>query len=115
MFGINSQCRVADIADGTSNTIALCETPFRKNYDLYGPYWTAYNYTSSVQLPPFNLRNAPRCNFTCPYAWGAGSKHTGGMHIALADGTVRFISENMQTGTITSLVSINGNETVGEF
>lgn len=115
MFGINSQCRMADIADGTSNTMALCETPFKKNYDLYGPYWNAYNYTSGLSLPPFNQRNAPRCSFTCPYAWGAGSKHTGGMHITLADGTVRFISENIQSSVVSSLISINGNETVGEF
>jgi len=116
MFGINSQCRIADIADGTSNTMALCETPFRKNYDLYGPYWNAYNYTSGVELSAgFNRRNAPRCNFTCPYAWGAGSKHTGGMHIAMADGTVRFISENIQLAIVSSLISANGNETVGEF
>lgn len=115
MFGINGAARIADIADGTSNTMMLCETPFRKNHSLYGPFWNAWNYTSGVVLPPFNQRNAPNCNYTCPYAWGAGSKHTGGMHIGLADGTVRFISENIQSTIVSSLLSVNGNETMGEF
>jgi prepilin-type N-terminal cleavage/methylation domain-containing protein len=81
-------------------------------------------------LPP----NSPACmqssndhsNGQAP----ASSMHTGGVHALFADGAVRFISENIDTGNLSAkdvksgpspygiwgaLGSINGAETVGEF
>jgi prepilin-type N-terminal cleavage/methylation domain-containing protein len=59
------------------------------------------------------------------------SYHTGGAHVLLGDGAVRFVSDNVDTGNTTAAVvagsamspygvwgalgSVKGNETVGEF
>jgi prepilin-type processing-associated H-X9-DG protein len=62
----------------------------------------------------------------------ATSRHTGGVHALMADGAVRFISENINTGTLSApspdttggqspygvwgaLGSKSGGEVVGEF
>lgn len=41
--------------------------------------------------------------------------HTGGTQAALADGSVRFLSENLDTETLRALISIAGNDRVGEY
>ena len=41
--------------------------------------------------------------------------HSGGTQAALADGSVRFISENVSPETLRALISIAGNEQVGEY
>lgn len=87
------------------------------------PHWGAF----TTVLPP----NGPSCygNITGnnpSNAWGiwtASSRHVGGVHILMADGAVRFLSQNINTGTLTppnygvwgALGTINGGETVGEF
>ncbi len=43
------------------------------------------------------------------------SFHTGGCHAVLGDGSVRFLSENMDSDTIRKLVSRDDGEIVGEF
>ncbi|MCA8986459.1 MAG: DUF1559 domain-containing protein [Planctomycetaceae bacterium] len=43
------------------------------------------------------------------------SPHQGGGQFALADGSVRFISENIDQTTYNSLASVQGGEVVGEF
>ncbi|MCA9035796.1 MAG: DUF1559 domain-containing protein [Planctomycetaceae bacterium] len=41
--------------------------------------------------------------------------HAGGFQVGFADGMVRFISANIDTATLKSLMTIDGGETVGEF
>jgi len=43
------------------------------------------------------------------------SFHTGGAMFCLADGSVRFISENIDMGTMVALITRAGSEVVGEF
>lgn len=118
IMGINGSARIADILDGTSNTFALVETPFKKNYNGYGPYWNAWNYTSGVTFG--QLVNAKQgcgggATTGCPYAWGSGSKHVGGMQTLMCDGTVRFLSENTQFALVQALTTIANGETIGEW
>jgi len=61
--------------------------------------------------------------------WNAGSEvinvsnwygtpysfHTGGVHVSMGDGSVRFLSENSSLETLAALSSCNGGEVVGEF
>ena len=49
------------------------------------------------------------------YAWTISSMHTGGAHVLLGDGTVRFLSENMSVRTWAALGTISEGEIIGEF
>ncbi len=88
------------------------------------PYWSAV----STVLPP----NSPTCyqgGDNPSNAWGVfppTSQHTGGVQVTMADGSVRFISQNINAGNYGSgspptygvwgaLGTIAGNEAIGEF
>ena len=119
VMGINGGARQADITDGTSNTLLLVETPFRKNSTSYGPYWNAWAYTSGVEFGQ-QINNTGGCGgpaaaSPCPYAWGSGSAHTGGMQVMMCDGSVRFLSENAEFALVRSLVTIRNNEVIDGF
>lgn len=47
--------------------------------------------------------------------YAARSLHTGGAHMLLGDGAVRFVSENLDLMLCRALHSRNGGETLGEF
>lgn len=49
------------------------------------------------------------------YAWGYGSGHTGGCQVALGDGSVRFLSENLDALTFWRLTYLHDGAVVGEF
>ncbi len=117
MFGINGACKIGDIKDGTSNTMMLCETPFRKNVNVYGPFWNQWNYTTGVVFgQQINAKGG--CGGGpggCPFAWGAGSAHTGGMHMAMGDASVKFINQSTLFAITQGLVTIAGKEIIGEY
>ncbi len=116
MFGVNGAARLSDVKDGTSQTMMLSETPFRKNVSVYGPYWNAWTYTSGVVLPGINVKaGCGGGGGGCPYAWGAGSAHVGGMSYAKADGSVGFLSENTASVIVVGLVTSGNNEILGEY
>lgn len=41
--------------------------------------------------------------------------HSGFFHAALADGSIRFISVDIERSTLRAMLTISGDETVGEF
>ena len=112
----NGGAKIAEMSDGTSNTMLFIESPIQKQSQVFGPYWNQYTHT--MYIVPSRGINVPYAT-TPPqpyvYAWGAGSNHTGGAHILLGDGAVRFLSQNIDLSTINALVSIKNNEVVGEF
>ncbi|QDT53933.1 Type II secretion system protein G precursor [Caulifigura coniformis] len=112
----NGAARIGEIQDGTSNTMLFIETPLQKQVAQAGPYWNQYTHT--MYIVPSRGINVPYAT-TPPqpyvYAWGAGSAHTGGAHVLLGDGAIRFLSQNVDMTTITGLVSIKNGEVIGEF
>jgi prepilin-type N-terminal cleavage/methylation domain-containing protein len=52
---------------------------------------------------------------TTTYNQSLKSQHTGGLHILLADGAVRFLSENIALQTLYNLADANDQNTIGEF
>jgi prepilin-type processing-associated H-X9-DG protein len=57
------------------------------------------------------------CAINCSNYRGAGlySWHTGGVHIAMCDGSARFLSENVSSLVFASLITCKRGEVVGEF
>jgi prepilin-type processing-associated H-X9-DG protein len=48
-------------------------------------------------------------------AYTTSSQHPGGVNIAMADGSVRFVSDHIDSVTWWALGSRDGGETIGEF
>ena len=104
IFGENSRCRMRDIVDGTSNTLMVGE---RDMTDNDGAVWIGPvndNSTNAVSsgravvgvCDPIAKLNSATVSTSAPNAFS--SLHEGGAHFVLADGSVRFISENIDVG-----------------
>ncbi|HBN74766.1 MAG TPA: prepilin-type cleavage/methylation domain-containing protein [Planctomycetaceae bacterium] len=118
MFGDNSKARMRDITDGTSNTFAMGEQKFEIHNGSANPY----GYRGWLQPgidPTFGINNhtyagidrSPKLG-----SWGyGGSYHVGGMQILMADGSVRFISENASSVTISNLCRMADGQVLGEI
>jgi prepilin-type N-terminal cleavage/methylation domain-containing protein/prepilin-type processing-associated H-X9-DG protein len=122
-FGHNSRVKIADIQDGTSNTIAIGESVQRKEGTSvsFGPYWGSGTHTATMGYTPgsdprfnINARWNPACTLgpRCVYAWVFSSFHSGGANFVMCDGSVRFISETIPYATFFALNTRAGGETV---
>ncbi|MCH9652723.1 MAG: DUF1559 domain-containing protein [Planctomycetes bacterium] len=114
LYGISS-VKFRDITDGTSNTLLVGEiTGSRSPSGLNGNSYTGYdvfdtsNGINSIDTVPGGGTFAFRPQ-------GFSSYHVGGCHFVLCDGAVRFISENIDQGTLSGISTRAGGEVVGEF
>lgn len=123
MFGDNSKCRMDDVKDGTSNTLMMGET----TRTVYNGGTNAWGYRGHVMVG-LNLVSYPINRFYYSSAsppeqprgklgsWAySGSLHTGGAHFLLADGSVHFISENIDTTTRQNLARMSDGNVIGEW
>jgi prepilin-type processing-associated H-X9-DG protein len=117
MFGENSDCRVADVTDGTSNTIMLAEM----TYDVYNGECNPWAYRGWVQTgidPGTSAINNWTWSTITPRtgqlgSWSRmGSWHTGGAQAAMADGSVRFFSESTDVTVLGRLAAMADGSTV---
>jgi len=129
LFGYGSRSTIAVCTDGTSNTVAVAETTLDVDDGESGSWACAQHVGLGVQLinpPNIRLNNFTCCVWRVPAnaqylkgrngEWGsAGSVHDGGLHVLLADGAVRFISENIDTTLRNNLAKIADNGVIGEF
>ncbi|QDU50026.1 DUF1559 domain-containing protein [Gimesia panareensis] len=131
MFGTNSNCKVRDITDGTSNSIAMVETTLELWVSAHepvtwvGPGWSKFGVTLQNSKAGINeWRCCTWDNFTSTTTGRIGrngsggfpgSSHTGGIHVLMADGAVRFISENINYSTRVNLARISDGNILGEF
>jgi prepilin-type processing-associated H-X9-DG protein len=103
---------ITRISDGTSNTLMIGE-------DVWGrrgvPTFLPGDWVHSVNQ--FRLTNCP-INYRQPngqfwnrwFDMGFNSRHPGGAQFALADGSVRFVSESVQLGVYRALATVAGGE-----
>jgi len=100
----------ADIRDGLSNTFVLGEALPAANDRISWPY--ANHAYATCAIPP-NKASAAE-----PTDWqnGAGlhSEHSGGVHVACVDGSVRFVNNDIDLAVYRALATIAGGEAVKE-
>jgi prepilin-type N-terminal cleavage/methylation domain-containing protein len=133
MFGPESNTNMRDIKDGTSNTVAMSETTLNV-YNGIGQTWSCVGHVSgaSVYFAYAGTGNGKLNDWKTPPAWltwatdqnipgtsiswaNPASTHTGGLHVLMGDGTVRFLSENISYVTVNRLGFISDGQPVGEF
>lgn len=133
----NETTRIRDAVDGTSNVMMVAEQSGRiGTQDIRSGYYGGYTGTSfggavtastpnngdswSVGLSSVQYKiNSPTTAGGSDNPWDANtvinSFHTGGIHGLLADGSVRFISNNIDFNTLVNLCSKNDGVPLGEF
>jgi prepilin-type processing-associated H-X9-DG protein len=114
--------KIADITDGTSNTIMLMETAWSGLEVAPGSLraWVRGCIWNSDCTAMKNVANAMR---TVKYNGGSnfndismGSNHSGGCNVALGDGSVRFLRDSLDLNRlILPLASRNGGEVLADF
>lgn len=97
IFGYERVTKVSDIADGASNTMMMAETPptYKRPW-LAGGGSTVQGVLERGSVKPF-----------------VGAKHNGksGTLIIMADGSVRFVTENVSDDVFKAMATIKGGET----
>ena len=99
-FGNDGAANIRDLRDGSSMTIVVGESKQLHTSSSYGPYWGAGVHTCCHGYTPdytfhINYNYAGSTTEKLQYAWGFGSHHVGGAHMLFGDGSVKFVSENM--------------------
>ncbi len=101
IFGYDRVTKMRDITDGTSNTVMVSDGVGKER----GP-WAQGGKSTIRALTTKPYVNGPD---------GIGSPHVGGCHVLLADGSVRFVSQNIDADTLEKLATRAGGEIVDEF
>ena len=103
-----------DLTRGTSNVLMFGEATGGANY---GFSWMGANFIPSVwnKYPNDPANPNPAKLASSDAAYGFSSFHTGGYQFALGDGSVRFISENMDKNTYWAISAMSNNWVTGEF
>ncbi|MBD3673001.1 MAG: DUF1559 domain-containing protein [Planctomycetaceae bacterium] len=132
-FGRSRCYAMRDAVDGTSNTLLMAEVLQGQGRDLRGFSWwgdasqfTTY-LTPNSALPDriytsYYCNNDPILNLPCaastsanPTMFASRSRHVGGVQTLLMDGSVRFISENIDLNTWRALSTPKGGEVISGF
>ncbi len=100
IFGYDRATKIRDIQDGTSNTMAVADSSEPNDSFMQGGKGTIRGFSQQPYI------NGPD---------GIGGPHAGGIQVLFADGSVRFISEHIDPGTLEALATKSGGEVVGGF
>jgi prepilin-type N-terminal cleavage/methylation domain-containing protein/prepilin-type processing-associated H-X9-DG protein len=132
VFGSNTTTRIQDISDGTSHTLAIGE----RSSKAFASIWAGvdgWNRCEREGVPMvmatafYPINSDPEAYYLSCDPKGAAafsSMHSGGANFLMADGAVKFISENIQfavsnkvarIGTFQRLARRNDGQTIGEF
>lgn len=119
VFGFRDSKGIKDITDGTTNTIMVFEAMHWRGGDPF-EFGTTDDANWASPLGAIgNLRNPINNRFVQGAGdrrcWSMSSRHTGGAQACMGDGSVRFISENIDNVLRYNLSARNDNEVLGEF
>jgi hypothetical protein len=132
-FGENSQTKIEDAKDGSSNSFMLGETLVEPRCNGWGEVWAYRGWVqtgldpggrvASSETPDKGINNwtliaswnPTLCNSTGTNPgrpgrlgdWGrVGSFHTGGAQFAMGDGSIRFVKETVSAATLLQISRI---------
>jgi prepilin-type processing-associated H-X9-DG protein len=124
VFQRDEMMRMARISDGTSNTLMVAEMSWVST--IYGTRYRTWvrggeeyaGINASKPTHVVSCRNVTNpinsifsANLIVPYNdIPFGSMHSGGMNVALADGSVRFINQNLSMATYRAIASRDEGE-----
>jgi prepilin-type N-terminal cleavage/methylation domain-containing protein len=131
LLGMNTKRQPRDATDGLSNTIMVAES-YAYHLEYLRSWWHTGAYNADRFTNPGMLVGAAEpinsmeeLNALFPTTPGfipnmaaqrvIASYHTGGAQVALGDGSVRFLSENMNLVTLQNLGSMKDGQVLGEF
>jgi len=111
-FDTNQPTRIRDLSDGTSNTYIIGEAM---------PGWSQWNWwynsnavTATCAIPLNRVLRVPKDFTVIGYRnnYAFASRHTGGGQFGLGDGSVRFVSDNIDTITYRAYATLSSGEVV---
>ena len=140
MFFANSNKKFRDVTDGTSNTLFISErTTQADNAAVLNCGGARCNWPGGIWIGPRFANNSDgwhssvyimdvtntgggyldlglgRLVAAWGPSWAAKGCHTGGMQVTMGDGSVRFISENINITTYERLHTPDDGNVIGEF
>jgi prepilin-type N-terminal cleavage/methylation domain-containing protein/prepilin-type processing-associated H-X9-DG protein len=129
MFTVGSSTRIRNITDGTSNCLMVGEAFQSEHESLSIIHPAAAIWVRAIFTRPTNnadgrsvIRTTKASGLPIPINVtaslsdnGFSSPHVGGAHFALADGSVRFLSENINLWTYENLSTMADGNVLGEF
>lgn len=111
IFFHSSNISMAGITDGTSNTVAVAEALGYQPSSL-----TSLATVADGRGMQFSAVTCTQYQINTINRWfSAGSYHVGGCHVLMADGAVRFISQNINASTWQNLGGKGDGNVVGDF
>jgi prepilin-type N-terminal cleavage/methylation domain-containing protein/prepilin-type processing-associated H-X9-DG protein len=95
IFGANRSCTIAQIKDGTSNTLMIGEVTGGGAGSADGHIWASANICDTregINYPSYTVPGGGTFRFGVS---GFSSYHSGGCNFAMADASVTFLSQNI--------------------
>ena len=140
---LNSSIRYEQIRDGSSNTLFVIETRLNEGGDLGWMSGTrsslrntviktssskstetnpesesesevAYDYHAGMKSMGRGPARTGSVNLNPEFVGGGSSYHTGGLHVLLGDGSVRFLSQNIAQKVLRNLAHRSDGEMIDE-
>jgi hypothetical protein len=127
---LNSSVSYDQITDGSSNTLFIMESGGKSLGWMSGTssslrnavIWTNFgipnatpNYVTNGGAQTMTSSAEPVNQPTQSFVGGPGSFHTGGFHVAVGDGSVRFISWSISPVTFRNLAHRADGEMMGDY
>lgn len=114
---VNSRIRIAEITDGTSSTLMFAELAHTTNHSWIDRN-TGANPFLWVHHPSQGYVDATAQDIPDTHSYNnraAESHHTGGVQVMMADGHLKFISDNIDLNVYIALYTRAGNEVIGDY
>ncbi|UUO05181.1 DUF1559 domain-containing protein [Blastopirellula sp. J2-11] len=124
IFYVDSKTRFRDVRDGLTNTIFVSEVVdtggdtmghYGVGSDRRAIFSTGADGNPPVEMSEYLIAAEGNDPINGGSEEAAGSWHAGGANFVMGDGSVRFLSENMDMATYQGLSTRSGGEVLGAF